>query len=114
MDAGQVNAIRLRQKLPIDIATTDNHDFVDRAGRGNGCIDRIDDLAALRIEACLPGKDNALSPGQRPADGRIGCPAHDHGLTHRDGLEPLEVLGKMPGKTAGHANDIVRRGSDDE
>ena len=50
VDACQVNAIRLQQKLPVDIATTNNHDFVDLSGRSNGCIDRIDDFATIRFE----------------------------------------------------------------
>src|ERR1022692_2610970 len=112
--ARQIKPRRYRQRLLIHRCAADN---AWRRSAGYQRASRLDarpGLDALGKREPPAGQHEIATPRQRLADRFEGAPSHEHRLAERDGLEMLQIVGKMPGQRAAAANDTIVRHSNNQ
>ena len=111
---GQVDTHGSGQELFVQRGSSHDNDLL-MAGAGSQCAFRImEHVTAWRRVIRLPGKDDVLPSGQRPADGFMGLPAHDDGFAHGDRLEMAQITGQAPGQGAVDADHALAVHGNDE
>ncbi|MCY1408822.1 hypothetical protein D9M71_241520 [compost metagenome] len=117
--AGQVEALRNRLCLGIQLRAADQHQLVHtlfpRPGVGalQGGLQRGKHLGAFQGEARLAADHQVEPAGQRAAQRVPGLAAHDDRLAEGHGLEVLEVRRQVPGHAVVDADHAVfREGGD--
>src|SRR5690606_12774385 len=103
VDAGQVDAIGLRQRLGIELASADEHDFLHALlpgpliGTADGSVQAGKDFRTFKLQPRLAADHQIETSRQWPAERIPGPAAHDDGLAQGQRLEVPEVLWQMPG-----------------
>ena len=112
---GDIEPVHLRQGGPVDRGAADDEAFVGTglSRSGIGLLEAVD-AGHLRNRVAAEVQDDVPAPGQRPADGKVGAPAHDHGIAPGHGLEVLQVFGYVPGKGVFHTDSPVVGDGDDD
>jgi len=114
MHQRHIEPIRPRQKLPIDLGTTDDHHLgcgfrgLERGGH------RMYADTAWGLVTGIPGEEDVAPFRQGPTQGFIGTAPHDDGLAECQGAEMPEIRREMPGQAVAATDDAVLRHGEDE
>ena len=107
-----MQATCLGQEQIVDLAAADDHYLRRIAGNGERRGRRRNDVASIGQEIGLTSDYNILPAWKRPPDRLPGKTAHDDWLPHRQRFETLQVVRDLPRQFAIHADNVVRRRSD--
>ena len=114
LDLGDVQGVRQRQCLCVDLRTAhDEYLRIIFAG-GDGLLQRVRDETAFYFQFSVARDDHRGAPRQRFADGIEGLAPHDHVIPHGQRFEMFQIFRAAPGQGVVHADGAVLRHGDDD
>src|SRR6266536_3693331 len=96
IDEGDVQSPRQRNRFLEYARSADDKGLVRVPSEGQGLFDRSRRQTPFRFVVLLPRNHDIGAPGQGPAYGFKGFPAHKGRVAQRYAFEVLEVSGQSP------------------
>ncbi len=114
VDLGEDDAVRVRQRLGVDLRPARDVHLVGRSGEGQRLGEGVRDLHARVVPVAVAGEDDGAPARQGPAHALEGPSSHDEGVAHRRGLEAAQLVGQVPRHPAVAPDDAVAGDGRDE
>lgn len=107
MDFGELDAIGVIEKQPVNFSAADDRDIAVFSGDLQGVFATMGNFSTLRGPAAGAGQHYMVPPGQGLGEAFKCLASHDRRLAHGVGFESPEVGGDAPGHLAVLADHAI-------